>query len=86
MGPRVQNECAHVAAPDGSRVYAIHDCDSHNTGTMDVFDVASGASTHLALGAVGSLIAASVAAVSPDGRWVAFLTSISCGMRRWISL
>jgi hypothetical protein len=73
----VQGVCDHVAAPDGSRVYAIHDCDSHNTGTMDVFDVASGASTHLAEGATfGTPTPTRSTAVSPDGRWVAFMTSI----------
>jgi len=42
MRTLMQSVCSHVAAPDGSRVYAIHDCDSNNTGTMAVVEVASG--------------------------------------------
>ena len=73
----VQGVCDHVAASDGSRVYAIHDCGGSKYGTMDVIDVASGASTRLKVGAgFGTLSPTSAAAVSPDGRWVAFLTSI----------
>jgi hypothetical protein len=72
-----QSVCDHIAAPDGSRVYAIHDCDAHNTGTISVIDVASGASTRLASGAwIGTPTPARSTAVSPDGLWVAFLTSI----------
>jgi hypothetical protein len=71
----VRNVCDYVAAPDGSRVYALHDCDSQNTGTMDVIDVASGASTRLAVGALfGYPTPTRSTAVSPDGRWVAFVT------------
>ena len=72
-----QSVCDHIAAPDGSRVYAIHDCDAHNTGTISVIDVASGASTRLAGGAwIGTPTPARSTAVSPNGLWVAFLTSI----------
>ena len=73
----VRNVCDYVAAPDGSRVYALHDCDAYNsnTGTMDVIDVASGASTRLAVGALfGYPTPTRSTAVSPDGRWVAFVT------------
>jgi hypothetical protein len=71
----VRNVCDYVAAPDGSRVYALHDCNSQNTGTMDVIDVASGASTRLAVGArFGYPTPTRSTAVSPDGRWVAFVT------------
>ena len=73
----MQSVCSHVAAPDGSRVYAIHDCDSNNTGTMAVIEVASGASTNLADAATfGTPMPALAMAVSPDGRWVAFMTRI----------
>ncbi len=71
----VRNVCDHVAAPDGSRVYALHDCDSQSTGTMDAIDVASGASTRLGVGAsFGYPTPTRSTAVSPDGRWVAFVT------------
>ncbi len=66
-----QGVCDHVAAPDGTRVYAMRDCYSYRMGAMDVIDVVSGAIARLAVGAQ-----AGTAAVSPDGRWVAFLTSI----------
>ena len=75
-GTLVQGECQHVVAPDGSRVYVIHNCDSHNNGTMDVIDVASGTSTRLAVGATfATPTPTRSAAVSPDGRWVTFLIS-----------
>jgi hypothetical protein len=73
----MQSVCSHVAAPDGSRVYAIHDCDSYNKGTMAVLEVASGASTRLADAATFATPLPSLStAVSPDGRWVAFVTNI----------
>jgi hypothetical protein len=76
MGTLVQGVCQRVAAPDGSRVYAIHDCDSRNSGTMDVIDVGSGASTRLAVGATfGTPTPTRWTTVSPNGRWVAFFTS-----------
>ena len=75
-GTLVQRECQHVVAPDGRRVYAIHDCDSHNNGSLDVIDVASGTSTRLAVGATfATPTPARSAAVSPDGRWVTFSIS-----------
>jgi hypothetical protein len=77
MRTLMQSVCSHVAAPDGSRVYAIHDCDSNNTGTMAVVEVASGASTNLADTATfGTPMPTLAAAVSPNGRWVAFVTRI----------
>ncbi len=73
----MQSVCSHVAAPDGNRVYAIYDCDSNNTGTMAVVDVASGSSTYLADAATFATPFPTLpAAVSPDGRWVTFVTSI----------
>ena len=73
----VQVVCNHVAAPDGSRVYAIHDCDKNKYGTMDAIEVASGASTRLALGAgFWTLRPTNAAAVSSDGRWVTFMIGI----------
>jgi hypothetical protein len=47
----VRGVCDHAAAPDGSRVFAIHDCDKDRYGTLDVIEVASGANTRLALAA-----------------------------------
>ncbi len=77
MRTLMQSVCSHVAAPDGSRVYAIHDCDSNNTGTMAVVEVASGASTNLADAATfGTPMPTLATAVSPNGRWVAFVTRI----------
>ena len=80
----MQNVCSQVAAPDGSRVYAIHDCDSNNTGTMAVVDVASGTSTPLLDAATfGTPLPSLSTAVSPDGRWVAFVTSIPALSTGW---
>jgi len=77
MRTLVQNVCDHVAATDGNRVYAVHDCDANSTGTMAVVDVASGTSTRLADAATfGTPTPTLSTAVSPNGRWVAFLTSI----------
>jgi hypothetical protein len=80
----IQSVCSHVAAPDGSRVYAIHDCDSRNTGSVAVVDVASGASTPLAVGvSFGTPMPTRSTAVSPNGRWVAFVTSIPALATGW---
>jgi len=79
-----QSVCSHVAAPDGNRVYAIHDCDPNNTGTMAVVDVASGASTYLADAATfATPLPTLPAAVSTDGRWVTFVTSIPSLSTGW---
>jgi hypothetical protein len=80
----MQSVCSHVAAPDGNRVYAIHDCDPNNTGTMAVVDVESGSSTYLADAATfATPLPTLAAAVSPDGRWVTFVTSIPALSTGW---
>ena len=78
----VQAECHHVAAPDGSRVYVLHDCDSYAHGPIDVVDLASGSLATLAT--FGEL--PRYGSVSPDGRWVAFQTFIPLngGASQWI--
>jgi hypothetical protein len=80
----MQSVCSHVAAPDGNRVYAIHDCDPNNTGTMAVVDVATGTSTYLADAATfATPLPTLPAAVSPNGRWVTFVTSIPSLSTGW---
>jgi Tol biopolymer transport system component len=80
----IQGVCDYVAAPDGSRVYVTHDCDQYRHGAIDVVDVASGASTRLAV--YGDLRTSRGKTVSPDGRWAAFQTFIplNSGANQWV--
>lgn len=58
--------CAHVAAPDGSRIYYVHDC-QYSTGVLNVLDVATGTDQQLDVAVTYEL------AVSPDSRWAAYV-------------
>jgi hypothetical protein len=69
--------CAHLAAPDGSRVYVVRDCDSSARGTLDVVDVASGTPTTLASSVLGQRYWNPDYAVSPSGAYFAFLVQSS---------
>jgi hypothetical protein len=61
--------CAHLAVPDGSRVFVLRDCLPSATpaGAMDEIAVASGTATPRAAVASGDW------AVSPSGRYAAFV-------------
>ncbi|HJX65094.1 MAG TPA: hypothetical protein VJ860_14220 [Polyangia bacterium] len=80
----VQGVCDYVAAPDGSLVYATHDCDQYGHGAVDVIDVASGAGARLAV--YGELGTSRGYTVSPDGRWAALQTFIPLngGANQWV--
>jgi hypothetical protein len=65
--------CAHLSAPDGSRLFVIRDCGSGFTGTLDVIDVASGTATTLAGEVVAQPSRTPPLAISPSGRYFAFL-------------
>jgi hypothetical protein len=65
--------CAHLSAPDGSRLYVIRDCSSGVTGTLDVIDVASGTATTLAGNALARSSRTPPLAISPSGKYIAFL-------------
>jgi hypothetical protein len=64
--------CAHLATPDGSRLYVIRDCVA-SRGTLDVIDVASGTATTLATNVRGWTYGTPDFSISPDGRYFAFL-------------
>jgi len=64
--------CAHQATPDGSRVYALLDCDTRSRGTLAVIDVGTGTTTPV----FGNVSSADVA-VSPNSHWVAFIVQHS---------
>jgi hypothetical protein len=69
------SSCAHLASPDGSRVYVIRDCGSSTIGTLDVVDVASGRATTLASKVLDQDYWTPEFAVSPSGRYFAFVAS-----------
>ena len=60
--------CEHVSSPDGTRVYALHDCDGNRgPGVLVAIDVETGQTTTLSTAAArGTLV------VSPDSRWAAY--------------
>ena len=60
--------CEHVIAPDGTRVYALHDCDGERgPGVLVAIDVETGQTTTLSVAAGrGTLV------VSPDSQWAAY--------------
>ena len=62
--------CEHVSSPDGSRVYALHDCDGdRGPGVLVAIDVQTGQTTSLSAAAGrGTLV------VSPDSQWAAYET------------
>jgi dipeptidyl aminopeptidase/acylaminoacyl peptidase len=64
--------CAHLATPDGSRLYVIRDC-AAGRGYLDVVDVASGAATTLAGNVSARSYWAPDFSVSPSGRYFAFV-------------
>jgi hypothetical protein len=60
--------CEHVSAPDGTRVYALHDCDAAGTsGVLAAIDVATGTTTTLSTAAAPHTLV-----VSPDSQWAAY--------------
>jgi len=63
-----RNTCAHLAVPDGSRVFAVSDCNARPTvGKLAEIDVATNTATPRASEATNAL------AVSPSGRFAAFV-------------
>jgi len=63
-----RNSCAHLAVPDGSRVFAVSDCNARPIiGKLDEIDVATNTTTPRASEA------ANVLAVSPSGRFAAYV-------------
>jgi hypothetical protein len=62
--------CGHAATPDGSRIYAVRDCATDGTGTLEVIDAKTGQAKSLATSVVTNLLA-----VSPRGEWLAFVVS-----------
>ncbi len=60
--------CEHVSTPDGTRVYALHDCDAAGTtGVLAAIDVATGTTTTLSTAAAPHTLV-----VSPDSQWAAY--------------
>jgi hypothetical protein len=63
-----RNTCAHLAVPDGSRVFAVSDCIARPiVGKLAEIDVATNTATPR------SSEAANILAVSPSGRFAAFV-------------
>ena len=63
-----RNTCAHLAVPDGSRVFAVSDCNARPiAGKLAEIDVATNTATPRSSEATNAL------AVSPSGRFAAFV-------------
>jgi hypothetical protein len=62
--------CEHVTTPDGTRVYALRDCDgARGTGVLVAIDVETGQTTTLSAAAAQQTLV-----VSPDSRFAAYET------------
>ena len=66
------NVCAHVATPDGSRVYLVTECDKQYLGKLAVVKVSGGPVMLLATD-----VAAFSLVVSPDNKWAAYEADLS---------
>ena len=64
--------CGHLAVPDGSRVYVVGSCDYKQRGKLQVVDLKSGVINEIA-----PRVSASSLAVSPNGRWAAFVSELN---------
>ncbi|MBN2573984.1 MAG: PD40 domain-containing protein [Deltaproteobacteria bacterium] len=74
--------CAHLAAPDGSRIYVIRDCTRALRGTLEVVEAPSGEATTLAANVLGGGYSLPDYAVSPGGEYFAFLVQAPDGDAR----